>query len=62
LSRQARFTQVDITRALKGALKAGIERPRVEIDRHGSLVIGAETVALPSEAEPTARNPWDDAV
>ena len=33
------FRQGDVTRALKGAVKAGIDVQRIEIDRTGKIVI-----------------------
>lgn len=37
----ATFKQTDVTRALKGALAAGMNVGRVEIDREGRIVIVA---------------------
>lgn len=57
----ARFKTSDITRAFKGALAAGVERPRVEVDPTGTLVVRADdgpaVAALITEEE---RNPWDE--
>jgi hypothetical protein len=33
------FKQTDLTRALKGAAKAGVEVQRFEIDREGKIVV-----------------------
>jgi hypothetical protein len=33
------FKQGDVTRAVKGAIAAGLDIARVEIDRHGKIVI-----------------------
>lgn len=33
------FRQADVTRAVRGALTAGVEIARVEIDRNGNIVI-----------------------
>lgn len=33
------FRQADVTRALRGAQSAGVDVARVEIDRHGKIVI-----------------------
>ena len=39
--RPSKFRQTDLTRALKGALAAGIEIERVEIDKDGKIVVVA---------------------
>lgn len=36
---QAPFKQVDVTRAVKGAVAAGLSVGRVEIDRSGKIVV-----------------------
>lgn len=41
-ARAARFTQTDVTRALRGALAAGVKVGRVEITPTGGIVITAE--------------------
>lgn len=38
---RAAFKQVDVTRAAKGALAAGLEVGRIEIDRDGRIVVVA---------------------
>lgn len=50
----ARFKQVDVTRAVKGAVAAGLRVGRVEIDPNGKIVILSESVA-PIRGP----NPWD---
>jgi len=50
----ARVKQSDVTRAVAGAVKAGMRIGRVEIDANGKIVILSETVA-----PPVAANPWD---
>lgn len=59
----ARFKTSDITRAFKGALAAGVDRPRVEVDPNGKIVVlfGDER-AVPEEASPEVVNPWDEAI
>jgi hypothetical protein len=39
MARPAPFRQADLTRALKGALNAGVKPSRAEIDADGKLVI-----------------------
>lgn len=53
----AKFNQADVTRAMKGALKAGYNRVQVTIDLQGRMVVDAcvESVA----AQPVRRNPLD---
>lgn len=38
-NRAASFKQIDVTRAAKGALAAGLDVVRMEIDREGKIVI-----------------------
>ena len=38
-NRPATFKQVDVTRAVKGAVAAGLAVARVEVDRTGKIVI-----------------------
>jgi hypothetical protein len=47
-----RFTQADVTRAVKGAVAAGVAVQRVEIDRDGRvvLVFGADDDKSPNAA------------
>jgi hypothetical protein len=58
---RATFTQSDITKALKGALKAGIEIERiqsVEIDRAGNIrVIVGKPIADPAQGG--SEGEWD---
>lgn len=53
-SRAARFTQSDLTRAIKGARAGGIIPRRVEIDANGKITI------CTSEGESGGANPWDE--
>ena len=55
MTAKARFTQADVTRAVKGAIAAGMEVTRVIIAPDGTIQICTEP-ALPI-APP---NPWDD--
>ncbi len=60
--RRAHFTQLDVKRAVKGALAAGLDRPRIEIDRDGRMVITADDHRPLVQAVAEAPNPWDEAV
>lgn len=51
----ARFRQEDLTRAVRGVVKAGVRVGSIEIDPNGRIVILPE-----SSAPPRARNEWDD--
>jgi hypothetical protein len=49
------FRKTDLVRAIRAAQTAGIQSPRVEVDRHGTIsIIAGET------PETTDRNPWLD--
>jgi hypothetical protein len=48
------FRQSDITRAIRGARAAGVDKVRVEITKDGKLVIIAD-----GEPEPKEPNEWD---
>lgn len=57
----ARFKTSDITRAFKGALAAGVERPRVEVDPTGKIVVLFDDgPAAPEPIAEDASNPWDE--
>lgn len=45
------FKQNDVKRAIKGALTAGLDVGRVEIDREGTIVICAKGSALNSNVD-----------
>jgi hypothetical protein len=53
------FTQRALTRALKGAIKAGVSLSRVEIDRDGKIVMvtGVPEGAVQTDSDPP--NEWD---
>jgi hypothetical protein len=55
------FTQTDVTRAVKGAMKAGLSVRRFEIDRNGRILVvtGHPEEAVPAEA---SVNEWDGVV
>jgi hypothetical protein len=50
------FRQGDITKAVKGAVNAGVAVKRVEVDRNGTIVV----VTADSSPSVTTRNEWDD--
>lgn len=59
----ARFRMMDVQRAMKGAMAAGIDRPRVEIDATGKIVVMMDRPDVPPTLEPEEEaNPWDEAV
>ncbi len=58
----ARFKTSDITRAFKGALAAGVECPRVEVDPNGRIVVLVDRPAPSALQEPEVVNPWDEAI
>jgi hypothetical protein len=51
---QHTFKQGDVTKALKGAVNAGLSVQRVEIDREGKIVLIAGRPGQPDEV-----NEWD---
>jgi hypothetical protein len=55
VSAVARFRQVDVTRALKGAEAAGFRIGRIEIDRDGKIVILSDSAPATD-----AVNEWDE--
>ena len=54
--RRATFRQADVSRALAGAIKAGLSPKAVRIDRSGMIV-----VELSESAVTASRSSWDDA-
>ena len=59
--RQLRFKEADVSRALKGALKGGLDVARVEIDASGRIVImakGAGEAHSPDDPE-AALSAWE---
>lgn len=58
--RPCTFRQNDLTRALKGALAAGIEISRFEIEKDGKIVVvPGKPIEAPGN-EKTERNEWDE--
>lgn len=54
-TRASRFTQTDLTRAVKGVVAGGVRVGRIEIDPNGKIVI------LPESAAPAGTgSSWDD--
>lgn len=51
----ARFKQEDLTRAVRGAERAGMRVGRVEITPDGRIVLVSESVSPKG-----ASNPWDE--
>jgi hypothetical protein len=50
------FKQGDVTKAVKGAVNAGLEVQRVEIDQAGKIVVFAGKVDIPNAASETPVN------
>ena len=46
------FKQADVTRAVKGAIAAGLEIVRVEIDRAGKIVVQLANTRAKEQAAP----------
>lgn len=57
MTQAARFKQEDITRAFRGAKKAGFARVRVAIDTAGNMVVDASDE--PADVATLRRNPLD---
>jgi hypothetical protein len=55
------FRQLDVTRALRGAVAAGIQVQRIEIDKEGKIVVIAGKVPESARDSEDKRNEWDDA-
>jgi opacity protein-like surface antigen len=53
MSNKSRFTQADVTRAVRACLKAGMQVARVEVRIDGSITVYAAGGAAGE------RNPWD---
>jgi hypothetical protein len=52
------FKEVDLTRALRAARKAGIEVARAEVDRAGKIILVLKNDG--EEAPAAERNEWDE--
>jgi len=55
----ASFRQSDVTRAIKGAIAAGFDVKRCEIDRDGRIVVASNDPAPAAIEAPKSDNPWD---
>ena len=56
IPRGARFTQGDLTKAIKGARAAGFEPRRIVIDINGQIILSSSQ----TENDDHSPNPWDD--
>jgi hypothetical protein len=56
---QQTFRQGNVTKAVKGAVKAGIAVGRVEVTKDGTIVIIPATSENTAEREPE-KNEWDE--
>jgi hypothetical protein len=54
-NRPAQFKQADVTRAVKGAVAAGLSVGRVEIDRDGKIIVIAQGSLSATTANPCDR-------
>jgi hypothetical protein len=55
----AAFKKADLRRAVEACRAAGVAIARVEIDRHGKIVIVAAPAANDSSGAITGENEWD---
>ncbi|MFI3903737.1 hypothetical protein [Ochrobactrum sp. S1502_03] len=53
MKRPVAFKQADVTRAIKGAIAAGLKVTRAEVDQTGKIIV------LASEEKPTPANSLD---
>jgi hypothetical protein len=56
---QQTFKQSDLTKALKGTVKAGIAVERVEINKDGKIVIVTARLDDAADGEKPEKNEWD---
>jgi hypothetical protein len=52
------FTQGDVTKALKGAVKAGLKVQRAEVRQDGSILLDFDPPATAPQDDPNV-NEWD---
>ena len=55
--RPCTFRQADVTRALKGAVAAGVEVKSIEIDQSGKIVMITSRAAEPAKQD---ESDWDE--
>lgn len=60
MSRRLAFKQADVSRALKGAIVAGMKVERVEIDQDGKIVLRFDEARVGEARGGGARNEWDE--
>jgi hypothetical protein len=53
------FRQRDVTRAIRGAVAAGVDIARVEVTKAGTIVIVPTAAAAAQNGESTETNEWD---
>jgi hypothetical protein len=56
----ARFTKLDVTRALKGAQDAGIEPKAVRIEPAGAIIVAFTEPAPATAGANNGANEWDE--
>ena len=56
-ARAARFTKADVTRALRGAMEAGLKPSGYRIDQAGGIFVTFADAPPPKAAN---GNPWDE--
>ena len=54
-----KFSQADVTRAVRGALAAGVQMTRVEIDKDGRIILMVAKPTEHSDNVGVALNEWD---
>ena len=59
---QQTFKQRDVTKAIKAAVKAGIDVERVEIDKNGKIVIVTAKAEDAVNGDNPEKNEWDGAL
>lgn len=59
MNRRATFREADVSRALKGARKAGLNVARIEIHCDGKIAVIAGAPA-PSMGHGESQNEWDE--
>jgi hypothetical protein len=55
--RASKFTQADVSRAVRGAINAGLQPTRIEIDADGKIVV---FFGAAPETEADDPNGWED--